>query len=225
MKIIVVGNGSCSNKNGKRIDSFDYVVRMGSCCLKGYEEYVGTRTDMLRSSWDRLLRVEKCGKIHFVNKICNYKDFLFLEPHYDPYRETSLHGGLPHLYKIFNKPRFLKKRFKTVINERIMHEQYVHQYLPTKNIFYYSINDRINLFSTYNNLHNDKTLHMPSAGLFTIDYIIKTFTNSEIFITGFDGFKTRYYWRQNDEYFDSHSSIKEQLYIKKLINSGDIKKL
>lgn len=225
MKIIIVGNGYSNKMRGNVIDNFDYVVRMGSCCIEGYEQYVGAKTDMLRSSWDRLFGKKSDGSMGPVNKVINFTDFLFLEPFYDPYYEITLHGNMSHLYKIFNKPRFLQKRFKHVENERILHEKYIQEFLPQKNIYYYSIKDRVSLFCEYNRLHNDKMLHMPSAGLFTIDFIIKTFTNSNIYITGFDGFKTRYYWRSNDEYFDTHSSIKEQLFLKKILASGAIEEL
>jgi hypothetical protein len=225
MNIVIIGNGSYSNKNGSKIDNFDYVVRMGSCTIKGHEVYIGTKTDMLRSSWDRLLKISTDNNIQFVNKIGNFTDFLFLEPYFEPYFETIIYTYLPHFYKIYDKPRFLQTRFKKVVNERITHEIYVKEYLATKNIFYYDIVDRLSLFHEYNNAYPDNILHMPSAGLFTIDFIVKKFINCNIYVTGFDGFMTRYYWRHNDEYFDSHSSIKERLYFKKLINSGAVKKL
>jgi len=225
MNIIVIGNGSYSAKNGSKIDNFDYVVRMGSCTLKGHEDYIGTKTDMLRSSWDRLLGISHDGDIQFINKIGNFTDFLFLEPYFEPYFETIAYSYLPHFYKIYNKPRFLQTRFKVIVNERMMHDKFVNDYLATKNIFYYSITDRLSLFYEYNSAYPDGILHMPSAGLFTLNYIIKKFANNNIYVTGFDGFATRYYWRHKDEYFDSHSSIKERLYFKKLINSGIVKTL
>lgn len=46
MGIIIVGNGSSilDNKNGKRIDSFDHVVRFNSFKIKDLEEFTGTKT-------------------------------------------------------------------------------------------------------------------------------------------------------------------------------------
>jgi hypothetical protein len=43
--ILVVGNAKSllERENGHKIDTFDYVVRMGNCPLKGYEKYVGTK--------------------------------------------------------------------------------------------------------------------------------------------------------------------------------------
>lgn len=47
-KIIIVGNGSSllSRKNGSLIDSFDVIVRFNSYKIKGYEEYVGKKTNI-----------------------------------------------------------------------------------------------------------------------------------------------------------------------------------
>jgi len=47
MKLILVGNGKQHSKNGKIIDSFDKVVRFNDFKIKGYEDYVGYRTDIV----------------------------------------------------------------------------------------------------------------------------------------------------------------------------------
>lgn len=48
MKTVLVGNGgSLLRRNlGSRIDTFDRVVRINLCHIKGYEQHVGTRTDL-----------------------------------------------------------------------------------------------------------------------------------------------------------------------------------
>jgi hypothetical protein len=227
-KIIVIGNGSSAliNKNGKLIDTFDVVVRMGTCVIYGYEEYIGTKTDILRTSWDRLF-VEKSNNLHFTSSV-DCKQYLFLEPLYEPYIESTSCGCQGTLYKIFNKPRFQEFKFKSYItkyNERILHELFIKNFFHNKDILYYNMNRRIKLFMLYNNLFIDNVLHMPSSGLCTLDFVVNTFCDYEIFITGFDGFKTRYYWRHRDEYFDSHSSIKEQLYLKQLIKNKMVRVL
>ena len=47
-KILLVGNGSSmlDNKRKDLIDSYDTVVRFNSYKIEGYEEYVGTKTDI-----------------------------------------------------------------------------------------------------------------------------------------------------------------------------------
>lgn len=48
MKCIIIGNGESAIKNdGKIIDSFDKVVRLNNFETVGYEEFVGTKTDLL----------------------------------------------------------------------------------------------------------------------------------------------------------------------------------
>ena len=46
-KMIIVGNGSDKRKLGQTIDSFDLVVRFNKCVIKGYEEYIGTKTNIV----------------------------------------------------------------------------------------------------------------------------------------------------------------------------------
>ena len=227
-KVIIIGNGASAlkNKNGSIIDTFDVVVRMGTCVIDGYEEYVGTKTDILRTSWDRLF-IEQNKQLVYK---CNVepKAVLFLEPFYEAYNETAVCGGFSTLYKIFNKPRFQEFKFKSYIKkytERILHDALINNFLYNKEILYYKMNDRIKAFQKYNHSFPDNILHMPSSGLCTVDFIIKEFCDSEIYITGFDGFKTRYYWRKCDEYFDSHSSIKERIFLKSLLKIKNIKML
>jgi len=53
MNIIIVGNSPdlLEQKNGNLIDSFDYVLRMNHFETKGYEEYVGEKTDIYGVAW------------------------------------------------------------------------------------------------------------------------------------------------------------------------------
>jgi hypothetical protein len=53
MKIIVVGNAASllKEKNGEFIDSFDVVIRLNKFVIKGYEEYVGKKTNIYCSKW------------------------------------------------------------------------------------------------------------------------------------------------------------------------------
>jgi hypothetical protein len=53
MNAIVVGNASSmlEHKNGKIIDNFDKVIRLNKFVIKGFEDYVGTKTDIYCSKW------------------------------------------------------------------------------------------------------------------------------------------------------------------------------
>lgn len=47
MKVIVIGNGPSALENKTNVDQFDVVVRINHFLTTGYEEYVGTKTDIL----------------------------------------------------------------------------------------------------------------------------------------------------------------------------------
>ena len=53
MKAIIVGNSASilNRNNGYLIDSFDVVIRLNKFKIKGYEKYVGTKTDIYCSKW------------------------------------------------------------------------------------------------------------------------------------------------------------------------------
>lgn len=53
MNIIIVGNSPdlLKQKNGKLIDSFNYVLRMNEFEIEGFEDYVGERTDVYGVAW------------------------------------------------------------------------------------------------------------------------------------------------------------------------------
>jgi hypothetical protein len=67
-KILLVGNGSSmlDSKRKDLIDSYDTVVRFNSYKIEGYEEYVGTKTDI----WFT------CNMLH-INEIDVYSKVLF----------------------------------------------------------------------------------------------------------------------------------------------------
>jgi hypothetical protein len=69
MKIIVVGNGTSvlDYKKGKQIDAFDIVVRFNNYKLKGFEENVGTKTDIWITAC--------CNKVYMESK--EYKEVYF----------------------------------------------------------------------------------------------------------------------------------------------------
>ena len=47
--IIIIGNGCSvlSKKNGNRIDKFSEVVRLGQFQINGFEDYIGSKTDII----------------------------------------------------------------------------------------------------------------------------------------------------------------------------------
>lgn len=233
--VLIIGNGSNTmlHENGHKIDTFDYVVRMGSFKIKGYEKYIGTKTDLYRLAWDRIF-IQKNKKIMFGDIIFNNCDLLFIEPDcLSSYYETIPAANMFFCRKIFNKDRFMKERFYPILDTGIS-PQILHDFLiewlkakkNIKNVYYYDLKDRLNLFIQYNtNVTQTNNLFLPSGGLCTIDYIIKNMPNNNIFVTGFDNFKTNYYWRTENLFFNTHNSLQEMRTYKKWIKTGQLQEL
>ena len=231
--ILVVGNAKSllERENGHKIDTFDYVVRMGNCPLKGYEKYVGTKTDMYRASWDRLIHVDKQKLTYrpiFIQ--FQFSDLLFLETHLDEYIETTPLGNYSRFVKVYKKSFFPLVSFFTPKfiqqPQRFLHEKCLQLFKKEwgiKNVHYLSLFDRINAFELINSWKpEEQELFLPSSGMFTLCFILSHFQNENIFITGFDGFKTQHYWRDYETFFTGHNPYREQIAIKKLQKEGKI---
>jgi hypothetical protein len=232
-RVIIVGNGEgvLQKKNGHIIDSFDYVVRMGDCKIKGYEEYTGTRTDMLRVVWKRHFFISESNNITFYDtETSGFKDILFTEikdcdnfyeitttpidTFFNHLKDDIFAGSVTSLQKHF----IYKKRKSRILHDMCL-DIFLKYHPQVENIFFYEKKQRYCLAKQFCN--NKKII--PSNGIITIDYIINTMHNCDIYITGFDGFATGYYWKNTETFFCRHNSAYEQLFIKNLIKSGRIK--
>jgi hypothetical protein len=230
--IILVGNGGglLDVKNGHKIDSYDYVVRMGNCITRGYEEYTGTRTDLYRVSWDRLLHnINKTNIYRPINLSFTFHTLLFLEHDPDIFCETTSSMFLEKNVKMYRKSFFPETSFPSYIfkkrNERITHEQCLKYFIKRHDVQaveYMNINTRISVFLQVNTPAKQNMV-LPSSGILTLAHILETRPNDNVTITGFDGFTTRYYWRDYETYFDGHSSYREKMFIKQLVKEGRIK--
>ncbi len=229
--IIIVGNGGCllNSKNGSKIDSYDYVVRMGNCITRGYEEHTGTKTDLYRASWDRLLHnINKTNIYRPIDLSFTFHTLLLLERQPDTFHETVSTMLLKNNTKLFKKPFFPEISFPDFIflkrNERITHEcclEYFTKKYNIRTVEHMDIDTRVNVFLQVNTPAKQNMV-LPSSGILTLAHIIKTRPNDNITITGFDGFTTRYYWRDYETYFDGHSSYREKMFIKQLVKDGRI---
>ena len=231
---IIVGNAASvlSKKNGCKIDTFDCVVRMGNCITTGYEEYVGTKTDIYRASWDRLLHnINKTNVYRPINLSFNFHTLLFLEKQPDMFYEYVSAFLLKKNNKLFKKPFFTENSFPEHIflkhNERITHDRCLEYFKKQHKIIhteYMNIKTRINIFKQFNRPVKTNMV-LPSSGILTLAHILDTRPNDTVVITGFDGFTTRYYWRDYETFFDGHSSYKEKVYVKKLLKEGRVRLL
>ena len=64
MKAIVVGNNPdiLESNLGKKIDSFDVVIRLGAFKLRGYEAHVGSRVDVCMCRWRKFFAIDSQTK-------------------------------------------------------------------------------------------------------------------------------------------------------------------
>jgi hypothetical protein len=66
MKVVIIGNSSniLQSKNGNLIDSFDKIIRLGQFVISGYEEHVGTRTDVCITRWGKYTKITPTERQH-----------------------------------------------------------------------------------------------------------------------------------------------------------------
>ena len=224
--ILIVGNSQTllEKNNGKRIDAFDYVVRMGdSPRIRGYEQYVGTKTDMFRMKWFNYFNVDICtGDINFGKPRTSfefeYRDILCISQDPDYFTETATS---------FNRyvTDSLNRSFYYHIGNRYLHDVAIKNFnLTTKKWYVFNADDMQDLVVNMNN-YSTKVNYTngiePSGGLCTIWFFIKNYPKSNITITGFDGWASGHYWKPNKiPFFSSHSGVYETMFIKQLIKKG-----
>jgi hypothetical protein len=247
-KVIIVGNSNnlLQHKHGDIINSFDYVVRLGECTTTRYEKHVGTKTDLLCTLVNYFLSIHyHDNKIEFRPRLFvkNCKHILFLEHDCDIYKEFTPHGDLwgvnyihptstaagNRYFKFFYADRFHDFFTAKKYSERVIFDfmaEALHTVYGVEKISFYDKVDRVKSFMLYNKQLAHNNIYMPSKGMYILDYVIKTFPNAEIFVTGFDGMKTKNYWRKNNTpFWASHSSSHEMLMYKKLLRTGRIQEL
>jgi hypothetical protein len=227
-KIIIVGN-SCSLldiKNGSKIDDFDYVVRMGGFPrIKGYECFVGTKTDMYCMKWFKFFEVEKgisdhCFGAKRENFEIEYNDILCLSHDPDYFTEIA------PVFQRYER-NSLNRSFYYPIGNRYLHDFAIHDFsLQNKRWYFFNSIDMQTLVQCLqkqqSNIRYSNGIE-PTSGLCVIWYFINRFKDCEITVTGFDGFKTGHYWKPNiNTFFQSHNGTGEWLFIKSLVKKGAI---
>lgn len=247
-KLIIVGNASSvlNQKKGHIIDSFDLVLRTGSFCIKNYEQYVGTKTDLYYTPLNYFFRVCKnTTSLIFRPPLIpfNFNNLLFLETNPYEYVETSSIGtqwgvnGIPvpraaagELYfdKIYSSP--LYRAVLQTKNNIILYEYLFNELQQRFGKFKYSFYDRdmkIALFKEFNSISTKGVFSVPSKGMYAINYAINYYKDYKIFVTGFDGLQTRNYWQSKDyeKQFDGHSTYKEKRMYKLFLKRGLIHEL
>lgn len=215
--VIIVGNGKSvlNCKNGHVIDSFDAVVRLNRFKIKGYEDFVGNKTDIVA-----------------VNEQC-FKWLLQTKEEYDnEYKERYRKFLLEH--------NNLLSKFK---NEDVLNgfeQNYYFEPIKNdyKNILILFSNHEIIPETIKHKCLFPKNLNKYSTGYLTIEYFLEK--NFNVTITGFDSYQnSSCYWSNNNNFFtedflikkrtgnftDGHPYRLEKLYINRLLLKKKIRKL
>jgi hypothetical protein len=209
MKAIIIGTSAelLESKNGKLIDSFDYVVRSISVTeFPGYEEYVGTKTDMYWSKYQYLFRF-KYLKERYEN------DLLLLEEDPDDYKESYCNN---HRYEKYN---------------RVFYDLWYEQLLTKhslRKIHYYSRRDLHTLHKKMSYITHNTTAPAvySSAGARVLDFFTNNSFFNEVWVTGFSFFdKATYFNPAVNHMVREHSYYKEKYFYKKLLKEKKIYEL
>jgi hypothetical protein len=218
--LIIVGNGgnSLKSKNGNFIDNCDVVIRVKSFIIEGFEDYVGTKTDIWSTKWFSYLESP------FKNKINFDKTKLWI-PILDPNR-LSENESINKINEYIFKNNFRSREFEVKQHNDLINQiGYDNVHLLKDDEFKEIIKI---LQITSDTIHTKSGINVfhPTTYLLSIFLSLKRFPNHNIHITGFDSFKNGYYWNlnENKKYSKSwpHYYDREELYIKKLIYSNTI---
>jgi hypothetical protein len=229
-RVLIVGN-SCSlleKENGNKIDNYDYVVRMGDFPrITGYEKYVGTKTDMFRIKWFNFFKVEHGiydDDFGDARTVCDFtfKDILCISHDPDCFHEIA------HPFQRYADVS-LNRSFYFPIGDRYLHDgakQFFN--LDDKQWYFFNSTDMQGLVMALYKCIVKNTIKYtngiePSGGLCTLWYFLTNFSNDNITITGFDGWRTNHYWKRDvNTFFASHNGMYENLFIKILLKKGII---
>jgi hypothetical protein len=206
---IVVGTGESLLKhaNGEKIDNFDCVMRSSNILefdrKMKYAKFTGRKTDIFWFTYSKLYRASAIQSKASI--LC-----LFDDPDY--YTDFYLHKSA----SFFN---YLN------INRIYLDLLYDNIFIDKKHFFaknnYCKVSRRLKIQYTQNNI---KARLRPSAGLCAIFFALENYT--DVFITGFDGFTSNFYYdTKNESACPAHSGFHELLLLQSLIKKGVIKTL
>jgi hypothetical protein len=191
--IIVVGNGESvlESKAGDIIDNFKTVVRLGRYVTEGFEEYVGSKTDIISTIYWKL----------DIDRLKNHKVILSVPLNY---QEDFLKGE-----------KFITKEFSDY-KKNIIHLNTFNDIAGIKDMY----------LSTMPPLKDIDTVNF-SLGFKTFYFLLKLFPGTKLYATGFDFFKTGWYWDPSHNRNDSnlHPYIWERLWYKKMVRNGRINEI
>jgi hypothetical protein len=210
--IVIVGNGSSSlnNKNGSFIDTCDIVIRIKDFTTEGFEQFVGTKTDIWCTKWF-------CYKPHNVKTIW----LPFIDPH-QPIADNKI--------KLINN-FLLSNQFEDKKINMVLHDELVAR-IGKSNVLFLTEKELIKsmeelkLDGNVVYTKSGSNVCHPTTYLTSILVSQERFPDHKIYVTGCDGFKKGYYWNKSIAKHLTktwpHQYDREILYIKKLLLTNQI---
>lgn len=177
-RIIVIGNGKGVLKSKKRdfIDN-SVVVRINNFKINGYEDYVGTRTDIYSCNERYLDFIDTSTE--FREKVC--------EEHGRATSKIDLNSLSKEEFEKLRTEYLRVYTFPTVESEKVKHIWSLF-HNDDSAIQKYSFKDKI----CVSDIEFDSTY---SNGFRSILYALKHYPDHEVFVTGFDNFMmSGWYW-------------------------------
>ncbi len=215
MKVLLVGNSSIdkSKKYGKLVDDFDVVIRMNRYRLEGYEEYLGTKTNIwvlnrAISLGKSRLRVLEVGpdplssndtaintKFNMNKKLSKDLEYMLMLTYVPEWKGNQ------------GEIQTLQKQVKKHKDFRVGDTRGVSKYL----------------FSRWNEVMREKW-YKPATGLISIHYFLETY--DKIYLHNFDCGKSKHYWGdldiQSEPMSSKHNWSFDEIVIDELVESGKV---
>lgn len=211
-RIVIVGNGgsSLNQQNGRFIDESDIVIRIKGFILDGFEEFVGTKTDIWVTKW-----------FSFEDKQFNKLWLPFIDP------STFIHNeDIRNLNNCMFKNQFEDRNINFKKHEELIQQiGYSNiQFLNEWELISCLAETKIDCKSVYTK--SGFNMYHPTTYLLAIFLSLVRFPNHKVFVTGWDNFQKGYYWNMHAKTCNTktwpHQYKKEDLFIKKLIYTSRI---
>lgn len=219
-RIVIIGNGNKVLKAKKRdfVDSSTMVIRLNNFRIEGYEDYVGTKTDVYSCYTKYLDYIGTSDAVRLVR--CKKAWEYLLVDQADAVERTSpedFQKKKEDYFKIHTFPRVDPTQLK---------------------IWHLFVTDKSKMKSyPFDVVISDIEFDLNySTGFRTILYALKHYADHEIYVTGFDNFfGSGWYWdytaKMDDQfartqrYTDGHPYLVERTKMKELLKSGTIREI
>lgn len=195
MRVCIVGNGEVALKSKHKsfIDNSEVVIRMGSYVTEGFEDFVGSKTDIIASGtsllkfWKNIKRITRDDVVVWgMNPVFSSKTIEGLTNH------------SKYLLKFCNE--WLKQMYgknQPSLQEHENNLQILKRFTSFGSIDWQDVVNLIDKlgYPKISVLNNDLgELIRPTLGMFVLEKVMKDFPDYEIYLKGFDFSNSYWYW-------------------------------